>query len=85
VIETNGFHARCRGRDGEVWVNLMLIGPQPEGTWLLNFLGSAREVLSEEDARNANRALDALVAVMAGAETVDIDHYFPGLSSAGDH
>lgn len=81
VIETQGFHARCRGRNGEEWVNLMLVGPQPPGTWLLNFLGSAREVMSEEDAHNANRAFDALQAVLAGEESIDIDHYFPGLGA----
>jgi hydrogenase expression/formation protein HypC len=81
VIASDGFVARCRGRNGEEWVNLMLVGPQPEGTWLLNFLGSAREVLSEEDARNADKALDALSAVMAGEEGIDFDSYFPGLGS----
>lgn len=82
VIESDGFIARCRGRNGEETVNLMLVGPQPEGTWLLNFLGSAREVLSEEDARNADKALDALSAVMAGEEGIDFDRYFPGLGQA---
>ncbi|HEX9803244.1 MAG TPA: HypC/HybG/HupF family hydrogenase formation chaperone [Gammaproteobacteria bacterium] len=81
VIASDGFVARCRGRNGEEWVNLMLVGPQPEGTWLLNFLGSAREVLSEEDARNADKALDALSAVMSGEEGIDFDSYFPGLAN----
>ena len=80
VVEARGFHALCVGRSGEELVNMMLIGPQPPGTWVLNFLGSAREVLSEEDAHNADRALDALAAVMNGAESIDSDHYFPGLS-----
>ncbi|MCK9532254.1 MAG: HypC/HybG/HupF family hydrogenase formation chaperone [Gammaproteobacteria bacterium] len=79
VIESQGFYARCRGRNGEEWVNLMLVGPQPAGTWLLNFLGSAREVMSEEDALHANRAFEALDAVMAGETDLDLDHYFPGL------
>jgi hypothetical protein len=30
---------------------LFHIGPQPEGTWLLNFLGSARQVFSEQKHR----------------------------------
>jgi hydrogenase expression/formation protein HypC len=81
VIASDGFVARCRGRNGEEWVNLMLVGPQPEGTWLLNFLGSAREVLSEEDARNADKALYALSAVMSGEEGIDFDSYFQGLAS----
>ena len=82
VIESDEFTARCRGRNGEVTVNLMLVGgPQPPGTWLVNFLGSAREVMSEEDARNADMALDALSAVMSGEEDIDFDRYFPGLES----
>lgn len=36
---------------------MMLTGPQPAGAWVLNFLGSAREVLSEQDASLINSAL----------------------------
>ncbi|MET0012349.1 MAG: HypC/HybG/HupF family hydrogenase formation chaperone [Sedimenticola sp.] len=79
VIEPRGFTALCRGRNGEEEINLMLIGPQPEGAWLLNFLGSAREVLSEDDANKINSALDALSLVMSGEESLDIDAYFPDL------
>ena len=77
IIEAGEYMSLCHGRNGEELVNMMLIGPQPEGTWVVNFLGSAREVLSEEDAENINKALDGLVAIMHG-ET-DIDSYFPGL------
>ena len=80
VVEPLGFYARCQGRNGEELVNMMLTGPQLEGTWVLNFLGSAREVLSEVEARNANMALDALAAVMSGAAEIDIDSFFPGLA-----
>lgn len=79
IIEEGAFMARCLGRNGEEMVNMMLIGQQSQGTWVLNFLGSAREVLSEQDASNINRALDGLSAVMAGESDIDIDHYFPGL------
>ncbi|MCP4875195.1 MAG: HypC/HybG/HupF family hydrogenase formation chaperone, partial [Gammaproteobacteria bacterium] len=50
IIESGDLMALCRGRNGEEQVNMMLIGAQPEGSWVLNFLGSAREVLSEQDA-----------------------------------
>lgn len=79
IVETGEFMALCRGRNGEEQVNMMLIGPQPEGAWVLNFLGSAREVLSEEDAENINKALDGLTAIMQGETDIDIDSYFPGL------
>ena len=81
VIESRGFTALCRGRNGDEEVNMMLIGPQPEGTWVLNFLGSAREILDEDDAIKINSALDALSAVMSGDDNVDIDRYFPDLAN----
>ncbi len=77
LVEAGEFMARCRGRNGEEMVNMMLIGPQAKGTWVLNFLGSAREVLSAEDAANIDRALDGLTAVMQGEVDIDIQHYFP--------
>ncbi len=80
VIEDRGFMALCSGRNGEQEVNMMLTGPQPAGTWVLNFLGSAREVLSEDDAEKISSALDALSAVMSGDSDVDIDAYFPDLA-----
>lgn len=80
VIENRGFMALCRGRNGDVEVNMMLIGPQEEGTWVVNFLGSAREVISEEDASQIDSALDALSAVMSGEEDIDVDAYFPDLA-----
>jgi hydrogenase expression/formation protein HypC len=78
VIEAGEFMALCRGLNGDEQVNMMLIGAQPEGTWVLNHLGSAREVLSEEDAMSLNRALEGLSAIMNGEQNVDIEHYFPG-------
>jgi hydrogenase expression/formation protein HypC len=79
VLEDGDFVARCRTRNGEEQINLMLTGPQPAGTWLLTFLGSAREVISELDARQIDQALDGLSVIMGGEETIDVDHYFPGL------
>lgn len=71
------FVARGESRNGVESVNLMLIGTQPIGTWVLNYLGSAREVLSDDEAAKINRALDGLSALMNGAESIDVDHYFP--------
>ncbi|MCP4487919.1 MAG: HypC/HybG/HupF family hydrogenase formation chaperone [Gammaproteobacteria bacterium] len=79
IIESGNLMALCRGRNGEEQVNMMLIGAQPKGSWVLNFLGSAREVLSEQDALNIDKALDGLQAIMKGEADVDIDSYFPGL------
>jgi hydrogenase expression/formation protein HypC len=82
VIEAGDFVARCRTRNGEEQINMMLTGPQPEGTWLLTFLGSAREVITEQDARHIDQALDGLSAVMSNEKEIDVDHYFPGLGKA---
>ena len=56
VVESGEFISLCEGRYGRERVNMMLVGQQPEGTWLLNFLGSAREVISERDAIYINKA-----------------------------
>ena len=80
VLEAGDFVQRCHGLNGEETVNMMLLGEQPVGTWVLNFLGTAREVLSEEDAANINKALQGLNEIMNGAQHIDVDHYFPGLN-----
>jgi hydrogenase expression/formation protein HypC len=79
VVRPGEYMATCRGRNGEEQVNMMLVGAQPEGTWVLNFLGSARQVLTENDARNIDKALDGLAAIMAGEININMDTYFPGL------
>ena len=83
IIEQREFTAICRGRDGgpDQEVNTMLIGPQPEGTWVLNFLGTAREVLTESDAKKIDDGLKALDAVMRGEE-INVDDYFPDLADS---
>lgn len=82
IIEQREYTALCRGRNGEQEVNTLIIGPQPPGTWVLNFLGSAREVITEEDAQKILKGLDAVEAVMRGEE-VDLDTYFPDLTKPG--
>ena len=68
-------------RDGQrERVNMMLIGPQPVGTWVVNFLGSARDVVTAEEASLINSALDGLSAAMRG-ET-DLEQYFPAIPAA---
>ncbi len=78
VVETQGLAAWCEGRNGRVRLDLSLVGPQPPGTWLLDFLGTAREVLAPEAAEAIGRALDALDAALAG-ETAGIDAAFADL------
>ncbi|WP_425052417.1 HypC/HybG/HupF family hydrogenase formation chaperone [Psychromarinibacter sp. S121] len=64
-------------------VDLSLTGPVAPGTWVLTHLGSAREVISAEEARLISAALDGLKAVMgggdAGAAFADLDNRTPQL------
>jgi len=78
IIQSGEFVSLCHGRNGKEKVNMMLIGAQPEGTWVLNFLGSAREVLSEREALKIDKALDGLSAIMSGHD-VEVKDYFPDL------
>jgi hydrogenase assembly chaperone HypC/HupF len=80
VVRPGEVMAVCRGRNGEEEVHMLLVGEQPEGAWVLNFLGWAREVISEQQAREIDLALDGLQEIMDGAESIDVDHHFPGLA-----
>ncbi|MBS1141892.1 MAG: Hydrogenase expression/formation protein [Proteobacteria bacterium] len=54
-------------RDGErERVNMMLIGPQPVGTWVLISLGLAREVIEDDQRSLIEDALSALAASLEG-------------------
>lgn len=71
--------ALCHGRNGDQEVNMMLVGPQQAGTWVLNFLGSAREVMTADDAAKMDSALEALAAIASGEKNVYTDSFFPDL------
>ena len=47
-------------------VNMMLLGPQPVGTWILSSLGLAQEVVAEEERLLIEDALAALAASLEG-------------------
>ena len=78
VVESGAHHAWCLGPDGLVSIDLALVGPQPPGTWLLTFLGAAREVLDPVTAANITSALDGLAAALSG-DTARIDAAFADL------
>ena len=77
VLETGEGQARCRAPDGVVLVDTRLVGAVVPGSWLMVFLGAAREILSETEARQTLDALTALEQVMRGQ--TDIDHLFADL------
>ena len=85
VIEQRFGQALCEGMGQKRLVDTLLVGDQPEGTWLLVFLQSAREVISEADAQ---RIADAVLAVnelmdpqrsMTDDASAMIDQLFPDL------
>ncbi len=77
VVEVGEGYAWCEGRGGRQRIDTMLVGDQRVGTWLLIFLGGAREVISAQEAQRISDALDAVSLVMQGDG--DIDHLFADL------
>lgn len=80
VLAARGHRALCEGRGEQRTVDLSLVGAQPKGTWLLVFLDAARAIVSADEARRVNAALDALEAALAG-EAADFDAFFPDLAA----
>lgn len=72
--------AWCEGRTGREQLDMLLVGPQPEGAWVLAFHGAARRVLSADEARSIDSALDALDVALAGdGSPPDLSAFFPDL------
>jgi len=75
ALETG--YAWCEGMGERKCIDTLLIGEQPVGTWVLVFMDSAREVLSEQDAERVTHAVQAVNLAMQG-ET-NLDHLFADL------
>ncbi|MCU4654187.1 HypC/HybG/HupF family hydrogenase formation chaperone [Roseibacterium sp. SDUM158016] len=71
IVEVKGLSGLARDGEDVVGVDLSLTGPVAPGTWVLNFLGTAREVLDPDEARKIRAAVGALQSVMAGGEIGD--------------
>ena len=77
AIEGDGDFAWVE-RDGRrELVNMMLIGPQPLGAWVLTSLGLAREVVEPGQLAFIEEALAALAASLEG--DYDASRYFGDL------
>ena len=63
--------ATCEGRGQREALDLMLVGPQSAGTWVLAFRGAAMRVMTADEARETDAALDALESVLAGDGNID--------------
>ncbi|KAB2920494.1 MAG: HypC/HybG/HupF family hydrogenase formation chaperone [Hyphomicrobiaceae bacterium] len=77
VVGAGTGRALCEGASGRREIDMVLVGDQPEGTWVLVFLDAAREVVSAEQAALIQSALDALGVAAKGQS--DIDRFFPDL------
>jgi hydrogenase expression/formation protein HypC len=77
VVASDEFTALCERRGEQRRLNMMLIGPQPVGTWVLAIMDHAREVLAPERAQQIDEAVLGLEAAMRG-ET-DLDSFFADL------
>lgn len=82
VLSADALIAWCEGRTGREELDMLLVGPQPAGAWVLAFHGAARRLLSADEARSIDAALDALDVAMAGdgsAAPPDLSAFFPDL------
>jgi hydrogenase expression/formation protein HypC len=77
VISCDALTAVCVHNNSTEQVDLSLVGEQAVGTWLLVFLGAAREVMDAEDACKTLDAIKALQAIASGDH--NIDHLFADL------
>jgi hydrogenase expression/formation protein HypC len=77
VLDSDGSMANCEGNGRTERLNLMLIGEQPAGTWVLAYQGTAMKVMTADEAHATSAALGALQAALRG-ET-DVDAFFADL------
>jgi hydrogenase expression/formation protein HypC len=78
VVEPLAGRALCEGLGERRMIDMTLVGEQAAGTWVLVFLDTAREVVSEKDAALVAQALTALGLAMRGE--AELDHLFPDLA-----
>jgi hydrogenase assembly chaperone HypC/HupF len=77
VMAVEDSWAWCEAAGHRERLDMMLVGPQAVGTWVLGFQGAARQVLSEQEAAQASAGRQALAAVLNGEASVD--HFFADL------
>ncbi len=78
-VVAGGMQARCLDGHGHGHVvDMLLVGEQPAGTWLLTYLGAAREVIDAARAADIGRALSALEQLHSGQDP-DLDAAFADL------
>lgn len=71
VLACEGSFAWCQSGAQRERLDMMLIGDQTPGTWVLAFLGVARYVLTEQEATRSIAARRALAAALNGHSQID--------------
>lgn len=83
VLSVDGIAARATDGREEALIDLSLTGPVAIGDWILTFLGAAREIITEDEARKITAALDGLRNLMEGNDLgdafADLDNRAPQL------
>lgn len=77
VVQGDDAQAWCEADGRRERLDMSLVGPQPAGTWVLAFMGVARQVMDEPEAAAARAGRQALAAVLAGHH--DVDAFFADL------
>jgi len=78
VLETAPGYSICDWVGERRRIDTRLIDEHSPGDWLLVFIDTAREIISEERARLVSNALLAIEQASRGI--TDIDHLFPDLA-----
>ena len=70
ILSVEGIAAQAQeSRDKPVEIiDLSLTGPLEPGTWVLSFLGAAREVITADEAQKISNALNGLRSLMEGGD-----------------
>jgi len=78
IIESQGLVAICRNdeENRHEKVDMSLLGEQPEGTWVLVFMGAGREVIAPEALEQTLQARKAMAAALKGES---VDEFFADL------
>lgn len=66
IISVEGIAGLARDGANEELIDLSLTGALEPGTWVLTFLGAAREVISAQEAEQISKALGGLRSLMEG-------------------
>jgi hydrogenase expression/formation protein HypC len=71
ILSSDGIAGLATDGTETALIDLSLTGPLPPGTWVLSFLGAAREVIDEAEAGRIAAALAGLRSLMQGGDLGD--------------